>query len=169
MTATLLTICFVVALTGISTSNADPKYVDLDSFDIDQCVEVYYTAPSTGVSIFHLSDTTNGEIVLSVSYRKNWGTNPSTGEPWQNLIVLNSKVEGEWGTEEHVEDIQTTPGTEMAYVVCTQEKEYSITLNRKEVATFAYRLPVTNVNRVDFNTEYDSTLLKLSVVYSKSV
>lgn len=169
MTASVITISFIVALIGISVSNADPNYIDLDSFVIEQCVEAYYTAPSTGVSIFHLSDTNTGEIVLSVTYRKSWGTNPSTGEPWQNLIVLNSKTEGAWGTEQLVEDIQTTPGTEMAYVVCAQENEYSITLNRKEIATYAYRLPVTNVNRLDFNTEYDSTLLKLSVVFSKSV
>ena len=169
MTVSLIAISLIMALAGIGVSNADPNYIDLDSFGVDQCAEVYYTAPSTGLSIFHLSDTNSGEIVLSVTYRKNWGTNPSTGEPWQNLIILNSEIEGEWGTEQHVEDIQTTPGTEMAYVVCAHENEYSIVLNRKEIATYVHRLPVTHVNRLDFNTEYDSTLLKLSVVFSTSV
>ena len=107
-------------------------------------------------------------IVLTVGYRKHWGGNPYADyQPWQNIVVLNSKIEGGWGTEQHVEDILTTPGMDMVWRICARSTEFSIVLNHKEIATYTYRVPVATVSRVEFlDWGSDSVLQKLSVVDS---
>ena len=101
-------------------------------------------------------------IVLHVDYSKHWGGNRKTGQPWQNILILNSKIGGDWGTEQHVEGIVTTPGMEMVFIICAEEEDFKIVLNQKLVATYAYRKPVTTVTKVEYtNNGYDSVLQKL--------
>ena len=157
----------LVGLIGVSSSNTSPHYVEVPSFAVGQCVKAYYTAPTTGRTTVQLS-AADGTIVLTVDYRKKWGGNPSTGKPWQNIVILNSKIGAAWGAEQHVEDILTTPGMEMAWIICAKNKAFSIVLNHKEIATYTYRTDVTTVSKATFyNRDYDSVLRKLCVVYPK--
>ena len=155
----------LVALTGITVSNANPEYIELESFDVGQCIKVVYTAPTTGRTTFQLR-AADGTIVLTADYRKHWGGNPSTGQPWQNIVILNSKIGGSWGTEQHVEDVTTTPGTDMALNFCANDTEFIISLNNKDIATYTYRTPVTTVSKVEFfHRDYDSVLKEICVTY----
>ena len=164
MAASVIFISLVAALTGISVSDAIPEYIDLECFAVGQCIKAYYTAPTTGRVTVDLS-AADGTIVLHVDYRKHWGGNPDTGQPWQNTLILNSNIGGSWGTQQRVEGVVTTPGMEMAFIICAKEKYFSIVLNQKEVATYTYRTPVTTVRKVEYiNHGYDSTLRKLCVV-----
>ena len=167
MTASVIFVSLVVALIGNSESSANSKNIELASFAIGQCIKAHYTAPTTGRVTVQLS-ATDGTIVLTLDYRKNWGGNPNTGQPWQNIVILNSNIGGAWGTEQHVEDVLTTPGMEMALKICAKEEDFSIVLNQDEIATYTYRTPVTTVSKVEYtNRGYDSILRKLCVVYSQ--
>ena len=112
MTVTVIFIS-LVGLIGAGMSSAHPEYIELPSFAVGQCIKVHYTAPSTGRTTVNL-EAADGTVVLHVNYRKNWGGNPSTGKSWNSILILNSKVGGAWEAEQHVENLFTTPGTEMA-------------------------------------------------------
>ena len=150
-------------------ARANTECIEFGSFAVGQSIEANYTAPTTGRTTVNL-EASDGTVVLHVDYRKLWGGNPRTGKPWESILVLNSKIGGAWGPQEHVEDLFTTPGTEMAWKICAKDKEFSIVLNQKEIATYAYRRPVTTVCKVLFTNygEYDDSVLrKLCVVYSE--
>lgn len=156
------TLISLVALTGISMSYADTEYIELESFDVGQCIEASYTAPTTGRTTVNLlaADGT-GVVVLHVDYRKYWGSDPKTGATRGNIFILNSNIGG-WGREQVVEGIETTPGMVMALKICAQDADFSISLNGREIAIYPYRINVTIVRRVEFNSrKYDSTLLFL--------
>ena len=156
----------LLALTGITVSNAKPDSIDLESFDVGRCIRVEYTAPTTGRTTVNLL-AADGTVVLTADYRKSWGGNPSTGKPWQNIVILNSKIGGSWGAEQHVKDVLTTPGMEMEFKICANDTEFSIAFDQKEIATYTYRTPVNTLSKVQFtNQGFDSVLGKLCVVYS---
>ena len=158
-------IVWIVALIGISVSTENSEYIDLRSFNVGQCIEALYTAPSTGRTTLQLL-ASDGTVVLTADYRKHWGGNPSTGKPWQNILILNSKIGGSWGTEQHVEDVKTTPGTVLTWNICARDANFSIDLNGKELATYAYRTPVNTVSTVMLTDRgYDSVLKQLCVAY----
>ena len=166
MTATVMFIS-LVALTALSVSNALADHIDLE-FVVGQCIEAAYTAPTTGTSTVNLV-ASDGTIVLHVNYRKHAGSNPSTGQPWQNILILNSKIGGSWGTEQHVENVETTPGTVLDWQICAGDADFSIVLNNKDLATYPYRTPVNTVSRVEFsNSGNDAVLRKLCVVYPRA-
>ena len=100
----------LVVLTGISLSNADGDYIELESFDVGQCIEVSYTAPTTGRTTINLF-AADGTTVLHADYRKHWGGNPSTGQPWHNILILNRKIGGSWGSGQNVADIDSWNAT----------------------------------------------------------
>ena len=157
----------LVVLTGISVSNADGDYIELESFDVGQCIEVSYTVPTNGRTTVNLF-AADGKTVLHADYRRNWGRNPSTRQPWKNILILNSKIQGSWGRRQDVNDIETTPGMQLDFEICANEADFSIILNHKDLATYTYRVPVTTVSKVEFlNQGYNSVLRKICVVYSK--
>ena len=158
-------IVWIVALIGISESTEYREYIDLRSFDVGKCIEAVYTAPTTGTTTLQLR-AADSTVVLTVNYRKYWGGNPSTGKPWQNILILNSKIGGRWGTEQHVEDVETTPGTILVWKICARDADFSVNLNGKELATYAYRTPVNTVSTVMLSDrDYDSVLKQLCVAY----
>ena len=114
-------IVWIVALIGISESTEYREYIDLRSFNVGKCIEALYTAPTTGRTTLQLR-AADGTVVLNVDYRKYWGGNPSTGKPWQNIVLLNTKIGGSWGTLQSVGDIQTTPGTILAWNICARDR-----------------------------------------------
>ena len=155
----------LVALTSITVSNANPEYIELESLYVGQCIEVVYTAPTTGRTTFQLL-AADGTIVLTADYRKNWGRNPSSGKPWQDMFILNSKIGGSFGSRQDVTGILTTHGTDMALNFCAKDTEFSISFHNKDIATYPYRTPVTTVSKVEFfDRDYDSVLKEICVAY----
>ena len=147
---------------GISVSTQNREYIDLRSFNIGKCIEALYTAPTTGKTTFQLR-AGDGTIVLTVDYRKYWGR-----KPFQNVLILNSNIGGRWGTAQRVEDIETTPGTVLAWNICARDADFSINLNGEELTTYTYRTPVNTTSTVMFTDRgYDSVLKQLCVIYSE--
>ena len=154
MTATVMFIS-LMALTAVSVSNVLADHIDLE-FDVGQC---------TGRASVNLL-ASNGTNALNVDYRKNWGTNRETGQPWQNIVILNSQIGGSWGTEQYVEDVETDPGMVLNWQICAGDADFSIELNGEDLATYTYRVPVNTVSKVWFDPSgSDAVLQKLCVVY----
>nr|C0HM19.1 RecName: Full=Galectin a; Short=Gal-a; AltName: Full=Aplysina lactuca lectin a; Short=ALL-a; AltName: Full=Beta-galactoside-binding lectin a [Aplysina lactuca] len=138
-------------------------HIDLE-FDVGQCIQASYTAPTAGRTSVNIV-ASDGTVVLHVDYRKHSGGKPSTGKPWNQILIINSKLGGSWGTEEKVHDVETTI-VYNDYTGCKQDADFSIELNQKDIATYAYRTPVNTVSRVEFgNSGNDAVLRKLCVVY----
>ena len=158
MNVSTVSITLVVALIGICMLNAYSERIDLDSFKVGNCAAVHYTAPSTGRQSINLYKE-NGDILLHVDYRVNWSSNTNT-------IVLNTRTGRKWGTEQLVTGIASTPGTVLEFLICAEANDFSITFNKKQVATYQYRINAT-VTRVEYaNQGYGTTLEELRVVYS---
>lgn len=166
MAASVMFISLVVTLISVSLCNGEDTEYGIDIVGNAQVgVDVSITAQSSGRAVIHLYNEA-GDRILNLSYRKNWGTDPSTGEPWQNIILLNTKIGGSFGQLQRVEDIYTTVGTVMAFEIRAQDTAFSITLNEKEIATFDYRATDNVVKKVLFLPyESDSTLVKLCAKY----
>ena len=167
MTVTAIFIS-LVGLIGVGMSCAN-YIIEFESFSVGQCVEADYTAPTTGRTTVHLKAACD-TVVLAVDYRKLWVSNPYTGQLWQNIVTLNSRIGGAWGDAQHVENITTTPGMEMAWRICARDADFSIVLNYVELTTYPYRVPIATVRRVQFiDRGYDSVLQNLSLVDSSQV
>ena len=150
----------MIALTGPLVSDANQESIDLDTFTVGNCVRAKYTSPVTESVTLNLK-AANGDTVLHLDYRVNWGPNKDT-------LVLNTQTGGVWGTEQLVTDLKTTPGTLLFWWVCAKEDEFSILLNLKELTTYKYRVD-SKVTRFEF-TQYpnaNATLMKLGMVYSQ--
>ena len=131
--------------------NTNAQSVDFDCFGVRSCVQVGYTAPPTGRASINLYDET-GDIVLHVDYRVSWGF-PLV----QDTVILNTRIKGIWGTEERVTGVNSTTGTDLKWLICSQETNFLINLNQMELATYAYRTN-TQATRLEFaSSEYDST------------
>ena len=158
MAASVTLFCIVFALAGVHELKADSEHIDLDSFSVGECVEVTYTAPSSGRASINLYDAA-GDIVLHVDYRVNWNG-------IVNTVIFNTRTAGAWGPEEKVTGVKSTPGTGVEIVICPQEANFMIKFNQMELATYDYRT-TTEVSRVEYdNYSYDSTLKVMCAVYS---
>ena len=150
-------ITLVVASVGIRMLNANPESIDVDSFEDVNRAKVIYTVPPTGRVSINLYNE-NGDILIQVDYRVNWGSNTNT-------IVLNTKTGGVWGTDQLVPGIKSPAGTLVAFVICAEPNDFSIIYKKKEVATYVYRINAT-VSKIEYqNNSYDSDIMRLSVLY----
>ena len=151
-------ISLVLSMITIDTSNAYHDHINPDRFDVGDCFEAHYTAPPTGRASLNIYDDKDN-IALHTDYRVHWGSNTNT-------IVLDTR-KGSWGPEQHVTGITSTPATLVEFLICAEANDFSITFNKKQVATYAYRIPNANVTRFEYqNYGYDSKLEELCIVYS---
>ena len=156
----------LVALAGIYSSHAAGDYIDAEFFKVGMTARAIYTAPGDQATTINLEDA-NGGVVLSMGYRFHIGNNPSTEQPWEDILILTSKPsDGGWGTEQHVNDFYFTPGTKMMICAKAEEGHFAISVNGKQVATYDHRLPVDSVKRISFSTSGDSVLQTLSVDFN---
>ena len=155
MKFSMVFITLVVALIGISIPNALSHYIDPDSFEVGDCAEVHFTAPSTGLAALDMCDS-NGNILLHVGYGVNW-TNPRNNNLVTNMISLNTVTGEVRGTEQRITGVTSTSGTTLKFLVCAGANDFSITFNGKQVATYQYRINAA-VTRLHYqNYGYDST------------
>ena len=142
----------VVALAGLHISEARWDYAEVESFGVGQSATAVYTAPGDGRTTIDLLDA-DGGVVLHMDYRFEWGGNPSTGEPWEDILILNTKpAGGSWGPEQHVNNFYFTPGTHVTLTAEAEDAHFAIIANGLQVATYDHRLPVETVKRIQFST-----------------
>ena len=149
----------VVVLAGLHV-DSEPivtfDYVEVESFGVGMSATAVYTAPGDGRSVVQLLDA-DGGVVLTMSYRFEYGNNPSTGEPWEDILNLNTKpAGGSWGTRESVNDFYFTPGANVELTAKAEDGHFAIIANGLQVATYNYRLPVDSVKRIKFFTSEGS-------------
>ena len=158
MKVSTILVALLVILSEIHSSNAYNTHIDPDSFATGDCVEGHYTTPPTGRVSLNLYDK-DGNTILHVDYRVKWSS-------YTNTIVLDTH-KGGWGPEQPVTGITSTPGTVVEILACARESDFSITFNKKQVATYNYRIPGAVVTRFEYqNYGYESTLMELCIVHS---
>ena len=151
MSFLFLSTLFVV-LAGLHVSEASGDYVEVEFFGVGMSATAVYTAPGDGRSVVELLDA-DGGVVLHMDYRVEWGENPNTGEPWEDIMNLNSKpADGGWGTRQSVNDIHFTPGANVELTAKAEDGQFAIIANGQPIATYDYRLPVETVKRIQFST-----------------
>ena len=156
----------IVTIVGVHLSNACKDFTEVEFFQVGMTARGIYTAPGDGRTTINVEDV-NGGVVLHMDYRFKWGGNPSTGKPWEHILVLNTKPDGgSWGAEQHVNNFYFTPGTTVELSAKAEEGHFAISVNGKQIAIYDYRLPVDSVRKVIFTTEGDSVLLTLSLDYN---
>ncbi len=166
MAVSVILFSTVVALIGVQESNAVTKLVTFETFAVGDCLKAHYTTPTTGRVSINLHNA-SGAYVLHADYRVHWGRNPITDQPWEHILILNTQNGNEWGPEERVKDIEFTPETLIKLEICAQANNFSIVMNKKEVATYDYRVDVTEVRGLEYwNYGYDSKPQKLCVRHS---
>ena len=137
----------VVVLAGLHVSESSGDYVKVESFGVGMSATAIYTGPGDGKSVVQLMDTDKG-VVLTMSHRYN---------PNGDILVLNTRpAGGEWGTEQHVNDFNTTPGANVNLTAKAEDGHFAIIANGLQVATYDYRLPVESVKRLLFFTSEGS-------------
>ena len=142
----------VVVLAGLHVSEARGDYIEVESFGVGQSATAVYTAPGDGRTTINLLDA-DGGLVLHMDYRFEWGQHPYTGEPWEDILILNTKpAGGSWGTREAVDNFYLTPGTNMKLTAKAEDGHFAIIANGQQVATYNYRLSVESVKRIQFST-----------------
>ncbi len=158
MKVSTILVALIVVLSEMHSSNAFSTHIDPDIFATGDCGKSHFTASPTGRLSHNVYDKV-GNIMLHVDYRVNWGGNTNT-------LYLNT-YKGDWGTPQLVTGIASTPGTVVELLVCARENDFSITFNKKQVATYNYRIPGAVVTRFEYqNNGYDSTVMELCIVYS---
>lgn len=157
MNVSAVLIALVVALIGMHTSSANPESIAPTTFAVGNTAKIVYTAPPTGTVATYLS-AADDDILLLIAYRVDWGGDV-------NLIVLNTRTGGTWGTEVRINGITTTPGTHVTILVNAGQNAFTITFNGKQLATFNYRInkPVAKIVYDKFS--YDSAVEELAVLY----
>ena len=162
MTAYLLAVTFVMALIGTPVP-ASKVILNLDSFSVGDCAEVYYTAPTTRATVNLLSK--KGDIVLHCDYRVKYSSQRDT-------VILNTKLAGTpWTpkTRELVTGVKSTPGTVLEFALCpTAVSKVSVALNGKPLTNYSNsQIDVTTVSQVMFNNyKGDAKLEEMCVSYT---
>ena len=150
-----------MALFGVLLANAATvtDYIELVDFAVGDCVEAYYTAAPTGRTSLNLYGGQEGDILVHVDYRVDWYN--------KDTIYLNHYSGGVWGDDyELVEGIKSTPGSMLAWSICTGEKDCTISFNHLEVATYEYRSNATIIGFGYDNNGYDSALKEMCVDFN---
>ena len=147
---------FVVVLAHLPVTEARWDYADVEFFKVGMSITAVYTAPGAGRTTINLLDT-NGGVVLHMDYRFDWGQNPRTKKPWEDILVLNTKpANGWWGRLQSVNNFYFTPGSQLELTAKAENGKFAIIANGLQVATYNYRLPVGSVKRVQFSTTGNS-------------
>ena len=63
----------------------------------------------------------------------------------QNMLVLNSKSDGSWGTEVHVSQVCFEPGDDCAIRFEARDDFFLVYVNGKELNQFKHRLPLSDI------------------------
>jgi hypothetical protein len=101
--------------------------------------------PDKGCDRFHINLVTrNGDTALQFNPRFN-----------EKDIIRNSKIGGEWGTEER--EGKFTMVKNQAVDICIQNEEYSfqVYINEEHYCAFAHRIPPDQVSSIEIDGEFD--------------
>ena len=105
-------------------------------FNIGMKLGVEYVNPTAGWTIIWVEDT-NENVVLTFSAR--------IGE---KALVLNSRINGKWGTEERPSGYDFTPGVSQNVSLEAEQDYFIIRVNNNDLHHYKYRLPATSIHRV---------------------
>lgn len=112
------------------------SHTGIVQFDIGMKVEVDYVNPTDGWTIMWLEDNQQN-VVLSFSARMD-----------ERALVLNSRVDGKWGSEKRPSGYDFTPGVSQHISLESEQDYFIIRVNNNDVHHYTYRLPPTAIHKV---------------------
>ena len=104
-------------------------------FNIGMKIRVEYVNPTAGWSVIWVGNDKN--IALTFSARID-----------EKDLVLNSRIDGNWGIEERPSGYDFTPGVSQNVSLEAEQDYIIIRVNNNDLHHFKYRLPATSINRV---------------------
>lgn len=67
------------------------------------------------------------------------------------MIVRNSLIEGDWGTEEREGSLPLTKGQEFSIVFKCEEKGFKILINHEDFCFYEHRIPPNTIHKIEIN------------------
>ena len=126
----------LLACSGVLSCESALQQIGVVNFDAGNGIEVKYITPNHGRPTFDLRDDM-GNIVLHVNPR--WDTHE---------FILNSFINGQWGSEEKPAGFDFTSGVPIKIRVDAKSEYFNILVNGQVLHQYNYRLSVTSVTRV---------------------
>ena len=105
-------------------------------FKIGMKVQVDYVNPTGGWTVIWLMDDKEN-IVLTCSARIE-----------EKALVLNTKIDGTWGSEVRPGGYDFTPGITQYVSIESEQDHFVIRINNNDLVHYTYRLPPTSIHSV---------------------
>ena len=109
----------------------------MDSFEVGQHIECLYVAPDKGRVTINLL-TESGDTALHHDIRYDISVH-------MHSLVLNTRINGIWGTEEHPGGFDFTDGILVTVKIVAAETGFQIYCNGKYITTYDYRSGLTSL------------------------
>lgn len=125
-------------------------------FKVGMSIAVVFTTPDNGRPTMNLMDD-KGNNVLHVNPR--WD---------EKSFVLNSKIGGNWGSEERPGGFDFREGRKMKIIVKAKDDHFVVKVDGDEIHKYKYRAPVTDIAKVVWywdGSGKEAKIRKLMVVY----
>ena len=137
--------CGPVALNSIISSihyieMEEIREIGVINFSIGQAIQAEYGNSSDGRTRIDLLDA-KGDIVLHFTARFD-----------QKALVLNTRINGDWGKEERPSGYDFSPEKNYTVEFLATEDYVSISLDGKPFHDYKHRLPITSVVKVHYET-----------------
>ena len=127
----------VSTLSTIGDDRTTLSKTEVNSFKIGMTVEVNYVNPTAGWTVIWLQDAQQENVVLTFSAR-----------PDEKALVLNTRKNCYWQTEERPNGYNFTPGVTQNVTFQSMQDYFIIYVNNNDLYHYNYTLPPTSIKSV---------------------
>ena len=127
----------VSTLSTIGDDRTTLSQTKVNSFKIGMTVEVNYVNPTAGWTVIWLQDAQQENVVLTFSAR-----------PDEKALVLNTRKNCYWQTEERPNGYNFTPGVTQNVTFQSMQDYFIIYVNNNDLYHYNYTLPPTSIKSV---------------------
>lgn len=155
-----------LVVTWTHVSMAELKHINLDNYEVGDCIEVQFTAPTSRAAIDLLEN--DGAKQLHLDYQVNYGL-------LQNTVLLHTNLQlgDNWQPtqEQLVSSAATSPGDSVEFSICADGdyQTFIVSFNGKLMTSYTNnQINISRVKRVQFD-DYggDAKLQRMNVVYAE--
>ena len=135
MEAIMLVAFFSASVFGYRDMQAaqESAIVQVDDFDVGNSITFRFVAPTSGKALIRLIDGI-GNFVFHIGIRYD-----------NNQLILNTLINGGWGSSVSVQGFEFTPGAPTSVTVRALSDEYEVLRGDKVLDQLPYRAPVDTV------------------------
>lgn len=82
----------------------------------------------------------------------------------QKILVISTKIEGEWGNKETIDNFDYPSGTKITARIEAHQRYYAVFIDNNLVSKYPHRLPIEDIEKCKFYGKEDE-LVKLGVLF----